>query len=147
VTLVYFLCTRAALCAFNDNLLIKKKISTQVFLQFSKLLSFIFFDKDHKRHKDNFPHNSTPSVANNPPISIQIDYSSRHNPRQPKSTKKNISNDTSNFTMKQKMIHEFLFTHTTPINHNDVPLPEIVNGKDLSKGLQRIKEGCPPRET
>jgi len=33
------------------------------------------------------------SVASSPPTSIQINYSSRHNPRQPKSHEENIPND------------------------------------------------------
>jgi hypothetical protein len=45
----------------------------------------------------------------------------------------NISNGINNLTMKKKMVYRvlILFTHNTPINHNDVPLLEIVFGKDL----------------
>jgi len=108
----------------------KYLISSKVLSQSSKVLSFISLHKYHKRH--HLPHNSTPSIVGNPPTSIQINYSSRHNPRQPKSTKENTANGISNLTMK-KMVHglHILFTHATPINHNGVPLPEIVHGKIL----------------
>jgi hypothetical protein len=49
--------------------------------------------------------NNTPSVASSPPTSIQIDYSSKHDPKKPKPTKENIPNGSSNLTMKQKMVH------------------------------------------
>jgi hypothetical protein len=39
-----------------------------------------------KAQRHHLPNNGTPSVANNPPTSIQIDYSFRHKPRQLKST-------------------------------------------------------------
>jgi hypothetical protein len=51
------------------------------------------------------PHNNTPKVASNPPTSIQIDYSSGHNPKQPKSTKKYIPNGIGNLTMENKIVH------------------------------------------
>jgi hypothetical protein len=64
----------------------------------------------------------------------QDDYSFRHNSRQPKSTEENIPNGTSNLTIKKKIVHKLLicFAHTTPINHNDAPLLEVVHGKDPS---------------
>ena len=60
------------------------------------------------------PHN-TLSVASNPP-SIQINYSSRRDSRQPKSTKENILDGTSDLTMKQKMVHKLL--HSFYTNNN-----------------------------
>jgi hypothetical protein len=67
-----------------------------------------------------------------PPTRKQINYTSRYNPRQPETFEENIPNGTSNLPMK-KMVHRLpiLFAHNTPINHNDVPLLEIVCGKDL----------------
>jgi hypothetical protein len=77
--------------------------------------------------------NNTLSVACSPPTSKQIDYPSRHNPRQPESIEENIPYGTSNLTMKEKMVHRLsiLFAHNTPINHDDVLLLKIVYGKDL----------------
>jgi hypothetical protein len=37
------------------------------------------------------------------------------------------------------------FTYAAPVNHNEVPLPEIVHGKDLSKSRWPSKEGHPQR--
>jgi hypothetical protein len=50
------------------------------------------------------------------------------------------------------MVHKTLIplTHTPLVNHNDMSLPKIICGKDLSEGLQRSKESnhqrslCPP---
>jgi hypothetical protein len=73
-------------------------------------------------------------MSDTPPTSTQVDYSSRKNPRKTKLTEENISNNTSNFTMKKNMVNELPipFTHTTPINQNGMPLPKIVYAKDLS---------------
>jgi hypothetical protein len=59
------------------------------------------------------------------PTRKQINYSSRHNPRQPKSIEEGIPNGTSNLTMKKKIVHRLsiLFVHIKPINHNDMPIP------------------------
>jgi hypothetical protein len=82
------------------------------------------------------PYNSTSSTAGIPPTSKQIDYSCRHNPKQHETFEKDILNGTSNLTMKKKMVHRLpiIFAHNTPINHNDVPLLEIVYSKDLPYG-------------
>jgi hypothetical protein len=57
-----------------------------------------------------------------------------NHPRYPKLTEENIPNSTSNLTVKKNMVHRlpFLFTHTTPatpIDHNSMPLSEIIHGK------------------
>jgi hypothetical protein len=46
----------------------------------------------------------------------------------------NIPNGLSNFAMKRKIVHRLSIphTHSTPVNHNDTSLPEIVHGKDLT---------------
>jgi len=102
-------------------------ISSKVLSRSSKLLSFISLHRHHKRY--HLPHNSTLSVASNLPKSIQIDYSSRHDPRQPKSTEVDILNGTSNLTIHRLPIP---FKKTTAINHHDVPLLKIVYHKDPS---------------
>jgi hypothetical protein len=86
-----------------------------------------------KAQTHHFPHSNTSSAANSPLISIQVDYSSRHNPRQPKLTDENTPHSTSNHTMKKKAVHRLPipFAYTTPINHNDAPLPKIVRSKNL----------------
>jgi len=73
------------------------------------------------------------SVAGRPPTSIQINNSSRHKTRQLEMFE-DIPNGTSNLTMKKKVICRLsiLFAHNTQIHHDDIPLKEIVNGKDLS---------------
>jgi len=66
----------------------KDFISFKVFSKSSKLWSFISLHGHQKKaQRYHLPHNSTSSVANSLPTSIQIDYSSRHDPRQPKSRK------------------------------------------------------------
>jgi hypothetical protein len=67
-------------------------ILSKVLTQSSKLL--LFFSLHIKRHEGT------------------IDYSSRHDPRQPKSTEENIPNSTSNFTMKQKMVYRLFIPFT-----------------------------------
>jgi hypothetical protein len=75
------------------------------------------------------PKDITSSIADNPPTSIQVNYLSRHNPRQLKLTKENVPHNINNVTMKKKkkkkMIHKLSisFTHTTPIDYNDELLP------------------------
>jgi hypothetical protein len=56
-----------------------------------------------------------------------------HNPKKTKAAKDGIPKNASGITMKKKMIHRLpiLFAHTTSINHNDPPLSEIVQSKDL----------------
>jgi hypothetical protein len=43
--------------------------------------------------------------------------------------------------MKKKMVHGLLIpvAHTTPINHNDAPLPEIVHGFHHPRMLQKME--------
>jgi hypothetical protein len=53
------------------------------------------------------------SVVGSPLTSKQIDYLSRHNPKQPKLIEENILNGTSNFTMK-KMLCEFTKPLSSP---------------------------------
>jgi hypothetical protein len=74
------------------------------------------------------PNNGTPSAAGNPPTSKQINYSSRHNPRQPETFEEDIPISTSNLTMKKKVICRLsiLFTHNTPIHLDDGPLLERI---------------------
>jgi len=89
------------------NVLKKKDlISSKILSQSSKPLSFTSLQRHHKRHKSTIFHTTALRVLLVvPPSSIQIDYSSRHYPRQLKSTEENIPNGTSNLTMKQKMVH------------------------------------------
>jgi hypothetical protein len=49
--------------------------------------------------------------------------------------------------MKKKMVHglPIPFTHATPIDHSDVPLLEIIYGKNLPLGCLPSKKGCPQR--
>jgi hypothetical protein len=51
------------------------------------------------------------------------------------------SQGTSNFTIEKKMVNRLPIplTHTTPINHNDMPLSKIVHDKDLSYGRRPRK--------
>lgn len=51
----------------------------------------------------------------------------------------------SNLTLEKKMVHNLPipFTHVAHVNHNDVLLLDIVQGKDLSKSRQPSKEGHP----
>jgi hypothetical protein len=57
----------------------------------------------------------------------------RHNPRKTEAAKYGIPKNTCGITMEKKMIHRLpiLFAHTTSINHNDPPLSEVVQSKDL----------------
>jgi hypothetical protein len=117
-------------CVENKDLIFSKVLPRS-----SKLLPFIFLHTHYKRHEGTIFHTLTLlSVIRSPPTSLQIEYSFKCNLRQPKSTEENILNSTSNLTMKQKMIFglPIHFTHTTPINHNNALLLEIVHGKDLS---------------
>jgi hypothetical protein len=112
----------------------KDLISFKVLSQSSKLQSFISLHRHHKMHKGTIFHTTATLTNTGSPPKCTKAPSSRHNPRQPNSKEENIPNGTSNLKMKKKMIHGFPipFAHTTPINHNDAPLPEIVHGKDLS---------------
>jgi hypothetical protein len=49
--------------------------------------------------------------------------------------------------MEKKMVHRLHIplTHTAPIDHNDILLPKIVNGKDLSKVHRPRKKSHPKR--
>jgi hypothetical protein len=98
-----------------------------------------------KAQRHHFTNNGNPIVVGSPPTSQPINYSSRHNSRQPESFEEDIPNGTSNLTIKKKMVHRIpiLFAHNTPINHNSVPLPKIVYGKDLPWGCRSHKEGHP----
>jgi hypothetical protein len=64
---------------------------------------------------------------------MQFDYMSRHNPRQSKTTEKGNPNGISHVAMKKKMVHRLpiSLTHATFVHHNDVPLYEVIHGKDL----------------
>jgi hypothetical protein len=62
-----------------------------------------------KARRYHLSHSSIASVANSPLTSIQVDYSSKHIPRQPKPTKENIPQRTSNLRIKKKMIHRLPF--------------------------------------
>jgi hypothetical protein len=76
------------------------------------------------------PYNSTLRIARGPPTSIQIDYTSRHNPRQIKTAEKGNPNGINHATMKKKMVHELLIslTHATFVHHNDMLLLEVIYG-------------------
>jgi hypothetical protein len=43
------------------------------------------------------------------------------------------------------MVHKILIpiTHTSPINYNDMPLPQIVHGKNLTYGRRPSRKGHP----
>jgi hypothetical protein len=115
----------------------KDLISSKVLSRSSNLLSFIFFQRHYKRHEGIIFHTVALGVLlavhqqaykSTNRLSITQDSLNRlkkifHNPH-----------STSNLTMKEKMIYglPFHFTHTTPIDHDDVPLLEIVHGKNLS---------------
>jgi hypothetical protein len=105
--------------------------SSKVLSWSSKYQLFFSLQRHHKRH--HFPNSSTLRVAGGPPTSKQIDYSSRHNPRQPKLFEENVPNGTLILKIKKKMVHKLpiLFAYNTPINHNAVQLSLIVYGKDL----------------
>jgi hypothetical protein len=109
----------------------KDFIYSKVLSWCSKLLSFISFHKYHKRHEGTIFHTVALQVLLG---SIQVNYSSKHNPRQLKLIDQNIPNGTSYLTMKKNMVHGLSIpsTHTTPINHNDALLLEIVHDKDFS---------------
>jgi hypothetical protein len=113
----------------------KDLISSNVLSRSSKLISFISLHKHHKRHVDTVVYTAAfcglPIV---PPTSIQIDYTSMHNPRQSKTTEKGNPNSIIHVPMKKKMVHGFLIPliHATSVHHNDVPLYEVTHGKNLS---------------
>jgi hypothetical protein len=46
--------------------------------------------------------------------------------------------------MKKKMVHGLLIpvAHTTPINHNDAPLPEIVHGFHHPSSKDAAEDGA-----
>jgi len=50
-----------------------------------------------------------------------------------KRLKKIIPQDANNLIVEKKMVHRLLISlaHTAPIDHNYVPLPKVVHGKDL----------------
>jgi hypothetical protein len=60
----------------------------------------------------------------------------RHNPGQTKNkkVKKGNPNGTSHITMNKKVVHGLLIplTHATSIHHKDVPLPKVIQDKDLT---------------
>jgi len=89
----------------------------------------------HKRHEGTIFHITTLlSAIGCPQQAIQVDYTFGYNPRQPKSTEENIPYGRSNLTMEKKMVHKppIPLIHAAPINHNDMPFPEIVHSKDFS---------------
>jgi len=49
--------------------------------------------------------------------------------------------------MKKKMVHRLfiLLTHASSVHRKDVPLPEIIHDKDLTKGCQPSEKGLPRR--
>lgn len=74
------------------------------------------------------PNNRTPRAAGGLPTSKQIDYSSRHNQRQPETSDDDVPNGTNNLKMKKKVAHmlSILFEHNTSINYNDKSLVKIL---------------------
>jgi hypothetical protein len=60
-----------------------------------------------------------------------------------KRLKKIIPQDANNLIVEKKMVHRLLISlaHTAPIDHNYVPLPKVVHGKDLPYNHQILFHG------
>lgn len=104
-------------------------MSSKVLSQSSKHLLFFSLRRLLKRYEGTIFHTAALCVL---PVVHQQAYKStmrlgiiQNNPNRLKKTFQ---------MMEEKMVHIFpiLFAHTTPINHNDMPLSEIVHGKDIS---------------
>jgi hypothetical protein len=82
---------------------------------------------------NHLPHNRTLRATTPPPASEKINHPTRHNPRKTEAAKDGIPKNASGITTEKKIIHRLpiLFAHITSINHNDLPLSEIVQCKDL----------------
>jgi hypothetical protein len=73
-------------------------------------------------------------LAGGPPAVIQINNTSRHNPRHPKTIEKKTPNNGSHITMNKKVVHRLpiSFAHATYVHHDNVLPPKIIQGEDLA---------------
>jgi hypothetical protein len=92
-----------------------------------------------------FPHLSTTRPTQGPPGSKQIENTSRHNSEHPKAIEKSIPHSRSHIAVEKKMVHRLLsfLTYATSVDHDNVALPEIVQGEDLSKSRRPRKKSRP----
>jgi hypothetical protein len=82
-----------------------------------------------------FPHHSTHWPSRGPPRIKQVDNQSRHNLRHLETTEESTLQSRSHVAMKKKIIHglPILFAQIASVYHNNMPLPDIIQVKDLAK--------------
>jgi hypothetical protein len=92
-----------------------------------------------------FPNRNAPWPSRLPPTSKQVDNLSGHNPRHPGTTEERTPQSRSHIAVENKMIHELLnlFIHIPSVYHDNMPLPKIVQGKNLAKNCEPHKK-CNP---
>ena len=95
---------------FKDTKSWRMKLSTPTKSSCSpQNTSFIFLQRHRKRHKHTIFHVAALQVLLEvPPTSKQINYLSRHSPRQLESFEEDISNGTTNLTIKKKVVHKHM---------------------------------------
>jgi hypothetical protein len=86
----------------------------------------------NRRH---FSHHNTPWPSRGPPTSKQVDISFGHNPGYPETTEERTPQSRSHVLGKKKMIHRLtsLLTHVASVYYDNMPLPEIIQDKNLVK--------------